>query len=114
MRTLIIAITFAAITRASVAAGQPTDAELVRQADGYAARQQYKQAAALYDKAARHSFPPAECKLGKAYCTGQGVLTNFTLGKQWLKRAAAHGSKDAKYALEDLQKLEQIGGFQLQ
>jgi TPR repeat protein len=114
MRSLIITIILVAIARASFAAGQPTDAQLVRQADAYAARQQYKQAAALYDKAARHSYPPAECKLGKAYCTGQGVPTNFMLGEQWLKRAAARGSKDAKYLLEDLQKLEQISGFQLQ
>ncbi len=94
------------------AAGEHTDAELVKQADAYAARQDYRKAAALYEKAARHNYPEAECKFGKAYCTGQGVPTNFTLGKQWLKRAAAHGSKDAKYALEDLQKLEQIGGME--
>jgi TPR repeat protein len=71
-------------------------------------------AAALYEKAARHSYPAAECKLGKAYCTGQGVPTNFTLGKQWLKRAAGHGSKEAKYALEDLETLEKAGGIQFQ
>ena len=113
MRPLIISITFLVTVVASFGAGQSTDAELVKQGDALAARGDYKKAAGLYEKAARHCYPAAECKLGKAYCTGQGVPTNFTLGKQCLKRAAAHGSKDAKYALEDLQKLEQIGGIEL-
>ena len=112
MRPLIISITFLVSVIASFGAGQPTDAELVKQGDALAAGGDYKKAAALYEKAARHSYPAAECKLGKAYCMGQGVPTNFTLGKQWLKRAAAHGSTEAKYALEDLQKLEQIGGVE--
>jgi TPR repeat protein len=114
VRSLIISIAVAAVALSSADAGQPTDAELVRQADTLAAHRKYKQAAVLYEKAAGHGYPAAECKLGKAYTTAQGVPLNFTLGKQWLKRAAAHGSKEAKYALEDLQKLEEIGGFQLQ
>ena len=107
---IIVSITLFITVVASFGAAQPTDAELVKQGDALAARGDYKKAAALYEKAARHNYAAGECKLGKAYCAGQGVPTNFTLGKQWLKRAAAHGSKDAKYALEDLQKLEQMMG----
>jgi TPR repeat protein len=113
MKSLIIGIIFLSSIVSAFPAGQTTDADLVKQADAYAARQDYKNAAARYEKAAHHNYAPAEYKLGKAYCAGQGVPTNFTLGKQWLKRAAGHGSKDAKYALEDLQKLEQIGGIEL-
>jgi TPR repeat protein len=119
MRPLIIAIVLLRSTVGSFAAEEPTkDADLVRLADAYAeakgVRQDYKKAAALYEKAAGLKYAAAECKLGKLYCEGKGVPLNFTQGKQWLRRAAAHGSKEAKYALEDLKTLERASGISLQ
>lgn len=46
-------------------------------------------------KAANQGHPDAECKLGKCFRDGRGVMKNEEQALEWYKKAALHGNKEA-------------------
>jgi TPR repeat protein len=60
----------------------------------------------LLAKAAQMGFVEAETALGEMIWSGQGVSQNKQLGRQWLVRAAKHGSASAANSLKQIAKIE--------
>lgn len=65
--------------------------------------QNYKEALALYEQAARDGFAPAENALGRMFENGIGVSKDLDRAVQYYKRAASKGHPDAKAALARLE-----------
>lgn len=59
-------------------------------------RQNFARAVEWTLSAARQGHPDAECKMGKCYRDGRGVQKDAQLSLEWYKKAAAHGSREAK------------------
>jgi TIR domain/Sel1 repeat/NB-ARC domain len=70
---------------------------------GRGVRQNYKEAAALYEQAASDGFAPAENALGRMYENGIGVSKDLDRALQYYQRAASKGHPDAKAALARLE-----------
>lgn len=65
-------------------------------------KRQYKQSAALLEKAAKAGNTTAQYRLGTFYRLGLGVSPDIDRARHWLKRAAASGDKKAAGLLKML------------
>jgi hypothetical protein len=56
-----------------------------------------------YDRTqASNGVAEAQCRLGLAYLTGQGIETNRSLAIDWLGKSAAQGNEEAQKALQNI------------
>ena len=68
-------------------------------ARGQGVAQDYKQAAAWYEKAANQGVPAAEYNLGVMYANGEGVPKSSEDAEKWFLKAAQKGVSDAASSL---------------
>jgi len=71
-------------------------------AKGAGVKQDYKQAAQWYEKAATQSNAVAQASLGELYEAGQGLPRDEAKAAEWYRRAAEQGNSSAQYALAAL------------
>jgi len=71
---------------------------MYEQGDGV--KQNWKEAAIWFRKAAEQGFDQAQLKLGLMYFRGQGVKQDKKEAFRWLGKAAAQGSDEAIKTLE--------------
>ena len=60
------------------------------------------QAFNLFKKGAEQGHMGSQLHLGLAYAYGEGVEKNVALGRFWMKKAEAQGSKEATYLISEL------------
>ena len=74
------------------------EAELARRYfNGIGVPQNFKLAAAWWEKSAKQGNVSAEHFLGTAYFRGQGIPQSYTLATQWWRKAAEHEDSAAEY-----------------
>jgi localization factor PodJL len=77
--------------------------------EGRAVPQDYKAAAAWYERAAAQGFAPAQYRLGSLYENGNGVDKNLDTAKLWYERAAEAGNRMSMHNLAALYAGGQLG-----
>ncbi len=70
--------------------------------EGRTVEQDYKQAAAWYERSGAQGFAPAEYRLGTLYENGRGVEKDLQLARLWYQRAAEAGNRMAMHNLAAL------------
>jgi TPR repeat protein len=77
---------------------------------GYAAynKQDYKQAAHWFTKAAEQGHAKAQYNLGSMYAKGEGVPQSYQQAVHWYGKAAEQGNTNAQHQLDEIERINQL------
>ncbi|HTM78477.1 MAG TPA: SEL1-like repeat protein, partial [Devosia sp.] len=82
--------------------------------EGRALPQDYKEAAAWYERSAAQGFVPAEYRLGNLYEVGNGVDKDLEIARLWYQRGAEAGNRMAMHNLAALYASGSLGEQQFE